>query len=110
MRLVTVSLNFGAPADGVDISASLTNKREHLLLTRRLHCCRAQRRTVCCYLTFVVRGSEDSRNSSLNAPSEWRQLSRPKKSVRVGGMTEIEAKAHGMNSVMAGHKLEMAST
>lgn len=35
----------------------------------------------------MVTRSDDSRNSSLNAPAEWRKLSRPKKSVRVGGMT-----------------------
>jgi hypothetical protein len=51
-----------------------------------VHRCSAQR-TVCCYLICVVR-SEDSRNSSPNAPSEWRKLSRPKESVRVGGITE----------------------
>lgn len=84
----SVSLTFGTPADGIDVSASLTNKREYLFLAWWLHCCSAQRRTVCCCLIFVVRKSEDSRNSSPNAPSEWRQLSRQKKSVRVGGMSE----------------------
>jgi hypothetical protein len=56
----SVSLTFGTPAHEVDISASLTDKREHLFLAWRLHCCRAQRRTVCCYPIFVVRRSEEA--------------------------------------------------
>jgi hypothetical protein len=46
------------------------------------------RRTVRCYQNFVVSRGEDCRNSLQNAPSVWRQLSRPKKSVRVAGVIE----------------------
>lgn len=51
-------------------------------LTVCLLCCySAPKRKASCYHIFVVRTGEDGRNLSQNAPSVWKQLSCPKKSV-----------------------------
>jgi hypothetical protein len=79
----SVSLTVGTPADTVHINS--------LIALRRNGCFQysgsvdaAPQRTACHYQIFVVTRGEDGRNSLQNAQSLWRQLSRPKKSVRVG--------------------------
>jgi hypothetical protein len=84
---IIVRINFGTPADTVHINASFA--------LRWKGCSQhdgsvgaAPQRTACTYQIFVVTGGEDGRNSSQNVPSVWRQLSRSKKSVRVGGFIQ----------------------
>lgn len=81
----SVSLTFGMPAESVHINASFALSGKGSSQLGGSFGAMDPRRTVHCYQIFVVSGGEDCSNSSQNAPSLWRQLSRPKKSVRVGG-------------------------
>jgi len=81
----SVSLTFGMPAESVHINASFALSGKGCSQLGGSFGAMDPRRTVHCYQIFVVSGGEDCSNSSQNAPSLWRQLSRPKKSVRVGG-------------------------